>query len=135
MLRDPTTVTNRERRPILAEMARQEDLKDVPLGQQTLERVRIAEMYVQVLVKSWSFELPVPSADPSSLDEVPGLDHDTLCMAVQDPESSLFLDVGSKPDPKGQSDPVPNSGNSVAASPTTTSGQGAISLDRSGSTA
>lgn len=134
VLRDPTTVTNRERRPILAEMARQEDLHDVPLGQQTLERVTIAEMYVRVLVKQWSFDLPIPSTDPSSLDDIPGLDHDTLCLKVQDPESSLFLDVGSKPDPKDQIAPAPSSGNSVTASPTTTSAQEAISLDPFAST-
>ena len=134
VLRDPTTVTNRERRPILAEMARQEDRKNVPLGEQTLERVTIAEMYVRVLVKQWSFELPIPSVQPGSLEDIPSLDYDTLCLRVQDPESAIFLNVAEKPDPKDQSDPAPNSGNSVTASPTTTSAQEAISLDPFAST-
>ncbi len=135
ILRDPMTVTNRERKPILAEMARQEDLKDVPTGQQTLERVTIAEMYVRTLVKAWSFDLPIPSVDPSSMDDIPSLDHDMLCLKVQDPESSFFLDVSSKPDPKDQNGSLPSSGSFGTDSSTTTSMSEAISLPRSATTA
>ena len=134
ILRDPMTVTNRERKPILAEMARQEDAKGVPEGQVVLERQTIAEMYVRTLVKAWSFELPIPSVDRESLEDIPALDHDALCLRVQDPESDIFLKV-EKPDPKDQNGSVPSSGSFGTDSSTTTSMSEAISLPRSATTA
>jgi len=134
VLRDPATVTNKERRPILAEMARQEDRKDVPVGEQTLERLTVAQKYVELLVKSWSLDIPVPREAPDWLDDIPALDLDFLCLRVQDPESAIFLPAEA-PDPKDQKDGLPNSGNFGTDSSTTTSASESISLPSSVSTA
>lgn len=134
-LRDPMTVTNRERKPLLAEMARVEDLKDVPEGQQVLDRVSIAEMYLRILVKAWSFTYPIPASSPDSLEDIPSLDYDFLCLRVQDKESAIFLDTSEPPDPKDQNGSHPNSGNSGMDSSTTTSTHATISLPNSASTA
>lgn len=97
VLRDPLTVTNRERKPILRALAA--NGASDPLG-----NLDTADIIVRVMVESWSYPgKGIPSSLPaeSCLDEIPAIDADRLRVAVMEPESSMFLDVSGNPaDPK-----------------------------------
>ena len=130
VLRDPLTVTNKERKPIVAQMDAAQRNPD-----QIVTNFDLTEQLVVLMVKEWTHPFPLPSQSRDSLDEIPTLDYDRLCISVQDKESRIFLDVTEKPDPKDQNGSRPNSGNSGMDSSTTTSAHASISLPRSVSTA
>jgi hypothetical protein len=108
-LRDPTTVTNAERKPIMAEMVKAADGKARSEGEAAEEGYAVSEALIRLMVGKWSFDLPLPVQDPTVLERIPALDYDRLCVAVNEKESSIFLDVGIKPDPKASDS---SSGNS-----------------------
>ena len=129
VLRDPLTVTNKERKPIVAQMDAAQRNPD-----QIVTNFDLTEQLVVLMVKEWTHPFPLPSQSRDSLDEIPTLDYDRLCISVQDKESRIFLDINEKPDPKAQNGRAPSFGNSVADSSMTTSQQETISLPRSANT-
>lgn len=101
VLRDPRTVTNRERKPILDHMIENADaFKHMGEKQQATEGLSFAEKLVKLMVKEWSFALPLPAQAPESLLDIPSLDYDFLCVEVQKDEHSIFLNTKVSPDPK-----------------------------------
>lgn len=107
MLRDPASVPNKERTPILARVE-----ADGAESSSLVTKLDFVDRIVMVLVKEWSYPLPIPKESVESLEEVGGLDLDQLRLAVMDPESHLWLDTTINPDPKASTG---SSGNSNGA--------------------
>lgn len=106
VLRDPQSVTARERKPLETDMARAYKTGNV-------DELNFADRLVALMVKEWSLPSGVPSGDVEALGDLPGWDLDALRVAVQDPATSPFLAVAdSKPDPKGPTSLPTNSGGS-----------------------
>ena len=119
-LRDPDTVTNRERKPIV-EKAESEGSESSSL----VSKLGFVDRLVVLMVTRWSFDFPIPKEKPESLDDLPGRDLDKIRLAVQEPETMPFLFKGDPRDPKASDgDLMP----SPQASSTTTSSTEAISL-------
>ena len=101
LLRDPMSVTRRDRKRIL--MA----LDDV--------EGRYARVYAEadpvlaLAVLEWSFDRPIPSVSIDSLDELSPADDDALTAAAKEFEEAVFpsFDVDEDEDPK--EDPPPGS--------------------------
>ncbi len=93
--RDPKSVTNRERRPLM-EHAEEETAEGAGL----VRNLSFAERLVALMVGEWSYPHPLPSAKPEVLDDLPALDLDTMMQAVILPEHSPFLATGKMADPK-----------------------------------
>ena len=120
-LRDPHTVTNRERRPLLEKAEKEEAV----LAASGMARLAFADKLVCLMVSAWSFDLPLPSEQPSALEDVPGIDLDTMHLELMKPENMPFLFVGEPTDPKAS---PASSGASRQVSSTTTSDAEPISL-------
>ncbi len=119
-LRDPKSITNRERKP-LVEHAEAESGEDASL----VAKLGFADRLVSLMVASWGYDFPIPKERPESLDDMPAIDLDTLRLAVQKPENMPFLNMGDWRDPKA------SPGDSKASSTefsTTTSDAATISL-------
>ncbi|MFB7461312.1 hypothetical protein [Streptomyces sp. NPDC056188] len=58
---------------------------------------------LQVLIIDWSYEFPIPSVSPDSLDLIPLEDDDALTEAIEPIRAVLFP---NKPDPKDAKDPA-----------------------------
>lgn len=119
-LRDPKSVTNRERRPLL-ERVESEASPGAPL----VTKLGFGDRLVCLMVASWSYDLGLPKDHPEVLEDVPGLDLDTLYLEVMKPENMPFLDTGDRRDPKVSPPSLPVS---PTALPTATSTNDAISL-------
>lgn len=107
--RDPLTVTNGERKAALQASTRK-GLQEAD----TTEQLGAIDMFVSLMVRSWSHPFQVPSADPSSLDRLPALDLDRLRDFAMKPGNLPILDTSISPDPKA---PSASSGISSGESP------------------
>lgn len=88
-LRDPSRLTNKQRRPLqIAGLKIAKFDKDgTPTEVDTSDPVAVldfGEALVLALVESWSFDKPVPSEDPASLDDMLGSDYDLIVMKSMD---------------------------------------------------
>ena len=120
MLRDPRSVTNRERKPLLERVE-----ADANPGAPLMAKLGFGDRLVCLMVASWSYDFPLPRDHPEALEDVPGLDLDALYLEVMKPENMPFLDTGDRPDPKAS---APSSPASPTASSTATSTNETISL-------
>lgn len=85
-LRDPATLTNGQRRPLMkasAELGVTQDedgtanVDDVP-AEKLLE---LGDVMLTAFISAWSFG-PLPSEDPAALDNIPAHDYDRLQFAA-----------------------------------------------------
>lgn len=61
-----------------------------------VNRLRMQELLVALVITEWSLDLPVPKGDPTKLDDVPGPAWDALIEATKPHWDSLdFLQAGS----------------------------------------
>lgn len=103
-LRDPRTLTNGQRKPLTRLLATAPRVDSETLVDKAGKPVKVidnasilelGETCVRVFVDSWSLSLPVPSVDPSSVDNIPARVFDVLeaaCTALID-EAWTVTDV------------------------------------------
>jgi hypothetical protein len=127
VLRDPKRVLNEEREAILERVE-----TDAADSASFMTKLGFADRLVVLMVKEWSYPLPVPSVSPESLKKVFGVDIDQLRLEMMKPARVPFLDIKDDSDPKA---PTGNSETSKWESPTGTSNSETISRDTSAITA
>ena len=120
-LRDPHSVTNRERRPLLEKAERDEK----QMGESALARLDFADKLACLMISGWSYDLPLPGEQPSALEDVSAMDLDAIHTELMKPANMPFLDMGDPKDPKASPEP---SGVSRPVFSTTTSSAEPISL-------
>lgn len=100
-LRDVDELTNGQRRPFMLAVAELSALTEPNVdGTPSLTGARepakaaaallaTGDALLGALVSAWSFELPIPSADPASLEAIPARDYDALQAAAQEAMPSV----------------------------------------------
>lgn len=119
VFRDPMTVSRDERRPARRLIAAAQGTDDPD------KQDAVADALAYLLIRGWSYDLPVPSVDISSLGTIPAADYDALAIELIKPSRRPFLDTEMSDDPKA---PSGSSANSNSESPTGTSISETISL-------
>ncbi len=93
--RDPHSVTNRERRPLVDRAE-----ADTGPGSSLVSQLSFGERLVILMVDAWSYDMPLPRADAKVLDDLPAMDLDKLMIEVAKDERRPFLFEGKMSDPK-----------------------------------
>lgn len=100
LLRDPMTVKARDRKRVLLAL----DGVDGRFARQFTE----ADTVLALAVAEWSFtDLPLPSEQPDSLDELSIADYDALCVAAKPFEQALFPDFSDEATSDPKEEPPP----------------------------
>jgi hypothetical protein len=89
-LRDPESFRQRDRKALLLGM-------DAVEGGDLARGLAVMDKVLALLVESWSYELPVPSVDEASLEELSIADYDALSKACEATRKVMFPDFS--PDP------------------------------------
>lgn len=103
-LRDPDTVTERQRKPFMKAVGRAGNLQAADDGGISL-LVEVQDALVLAMVEEWSFDAPI-TAD--GLEDLPHKAITALRVACQEFREELLPDFGPTPDP--QSPSVPSNG-------------------------
>lgn len=115
VFRDPTSVTARERKPLLDRALKARESGEPESPEWNLD---YATRLIVLTLKSWSYELPLPKENVESLQDIGAMDLDTLQLAVIKPGIKPFVDTEQSDDPKATGD---SSGTSRTESSTATS--------------
>ncbi|MFI1535581.1 hypothetical protein [Streptomyces anandii] len=83
-LRDPTTLLRGDKKKVLQGMPETDSMMKIGFA--------IVEGLLQILIVGWSYDLPLPSQTPESLDLIPMGDDEELTEAVEDARKLLFPD-------------------------------------------
>ncbi|MFJ5151358.1 hypothetical protein ACIQCF_07180 [Streptomyces sp. NPDC088353] len=95
-IRDPHTLRRGDKQKALRAV-KDADGGDIAAG------LDLVNGLLQVLIIDWSYEFPIPSASPDSLDLIPLEDDDALTEVIEPIRAVLFP---NKPDPADAKDPA-----------------------------
>lgn len=97
-LRDPASLRNRDRKALLLPL-------DAVTGGDIAKGLALIDELLATLVTAWSFDLPLPSVDRGSLDELTCADADRLTKAAEAARAALFPDFDPSPDRSSPTSP------------------------------
>lgn len=81
IFRDPNTLRVKDRKKVLKSASKEEGL---------LQAMSIVDGLIAILVKEWSFEMPIPSIKIQSLEELTMPDYDALAEEAGKAQEILF---------------------------------------------
>lgn len=81
IFRDPNTLKVKDRKKVFKAAANDEGL---------MQALSLVDGLLSILIKEWSFDMPIPSVKLNVLDELSMADYDTLSEAAGETQSILF---------------------------------------------
>ena len=95
VFRDPSTLRVKDRKKILKNASKEEGL---------IQAMTIVDGLIAILVKEWSFEMPIPSIKIQSLEELTMPDYDTMSEEAGKAQEVLFPRLAETPQSEADAD-------------------------------
>lgn len=104
-LKDPSNLRVKDRKKVMT-------TADSATGGDLAKALALSDALLAMLVEDWSFDLPIPSVQMSSVDELEMKDYDALVEHTKDAQKALFPSLADTVE--NEKDPKAITGNSNA---------------------
>lgn len=95
LFKDPTTLKVKDRKKVFQNAGDKEGV---------MAALSLVDGMLSIIIKEWSFEMPIPSIKMNVLDELTMADYDTLSEAAGEIQSILFPNMSKTPETEDNAD-------------------------------